>query len=392
MSLRVVKFGGSSVGDVDRIKSAARIVKNIIDDGDDVIVVVSAMSGTTNKILSLCNEISDNDSTSRAVEFDAALSTGESLSAALFALALSGIGIKSKSLQSWQVPIISNSLPNNALIEDIDTKYLLELISLKVVPVIAGFQAITSENIITTLGRGGSDTSAAAIAAALSADYCDIYTDVEGVYSADPRIVHDAKIIPKLSYEEMVEFAGAGAKVLHPRSVEICMRYGINLRILSSFNLKSGTEIMNSVSEINKITGISYIKNLSIIDVFCDQKDLADFLEEFSKEAGNIYQIVSCESDKLKFILSGEYLPKISKILKNRSMEHNIINSIGSVKIVGAGIRHDLKIFSDVLSILNKNNIKYYGFSNSEVKLSIFIDEYEVERLVKILHGAFLNV
>jgi aspartate kinase len=391
MNLRVVKFGGTSVGDIAKIKFAANIVKDIISSGDRVIVVVSAMAGMTNKILSLCNDITQNNTKRTGQEFDAALSTGESLSASLLSLALNKIGIESRSLQSWQISIKSNSLPNNALIQDIDKELLHKLLGSNIVPVIAGFQAINDENMITTLGRGGSDTTASAIAAAFSANYCDIYTDVEGVYSADPRIVHDAKIIEKLSFDEMIEFAGAGAKVLHPRSVEICMRYGINLRIFSSYNLKSGTEIMHSVTEINRITGISYIKKLCLVEILCNDKELENFITEFTNQDGNIYQIISYESDKFKFILSEEYIHKLQAILDEKSIDCKITKTLGSVKIVGAAVRHDLKIFKNILKSLDKHKIKYHALSNSEVKFSILVDEINVEKLVRILHEELLN-
>ncbi|NDB84586.1 MAG: aspartate kinase, partial [Alphaproteobacteria bacterium] len=279
MSLLVLKFGGTSLGDIDRIKKVALMIHEIKLKGNDVAVVVSAMAGDTNKILSLCSDIINNRSLSKSAEIDNALSTGETLSASLLCLAVMEMDLKAISLQAWQAGIRSNDTYQDAMITGLNSNIISDYIKRGYIPVLTGFQALNTKGRITTIGRGGSDTSAAIIAASIGADSCDIYTDVEGIYTLDPRLSDRAKIIKQISFEEVLELAGSGAKVLHPRCVEICMRYKIPLRVFSSFTNKSGTIIMNEVNEINKITGISFLKNLLFIKIPNIGGEIGDFLE-----------------------------------------------------------------------------------------------------------------
>ena len=266
--LIVQKFGGTSVGDISRIKNVAKKVKAELDKKNKVVVVVSAMSGVTNQLVGYCNEVSsltDNESLS---EYDSVISSGEQVTCGLLALELQSIGYKARSLLGWQIPIKTDSIHSKARIESIDGEYLLGLLDKFDVVVIAGFQGINEEtNRISTLGRGGSDTSAVAIAAAIKADLCDIYTDVNGVYTTDPRITDKARPLKKVTYEEMLEMAYSGSKVLQTRSVAMAMAHNVRVRVLSTFEEvteNSGTILVNNNEEIMErrlITGISYSKN-----------------------------------------------------------------------------------------------------------------------------------
>ena len=241
MELLVLKFGGTSVADVNRIKDVALRIKQEVDAKNKVIVVVSAMSGVTNKMVNLVNEASENFEFS---EYDTVLSSGEQVTAALLSISLKSIGIKARSWLGWQIPIVTDDIHGKSTIKEIKQENIKKSLDDGFVAVVSGFQGISSDNRITTLGRGGSDTSAVAIAAAFSADRCDIFTDVDGVYTTDPRIVKNARKLDYITYEEMLELASQGAKVLQTRSVALAMKYSVNLRVLSSFNNLSGTMII----------------------------------------------------------------------------------------------------------------------------------------------------
>ena len=260
LKLVVLKFGGTSVANVSQIKKIASKVKDEVNQGNKVIVVVSAMSGVTNDLIDLVKTTSETPSYS---EYDVVLSTGEQVTSALLATALNNLNIKARSWLGWQVPIISDKSHAKALIEEIKTDNILDFFKKNQVAVISGFQGISNENRITTLGRGGSDTSAVAIAAAFSAERCDIYTDVDGVYTTDPRIVKSAKKLDLITYEEMLELASQGAKVLQTRSVALAMKYNVKLRVLSSFEDLPGTSIIKEEKNMEKteISGIAHSLN-----------------------------------------------------------------------------------------------------------------------------------
>ncbi len=392
MPLIVLKFGGTSVANIARIKSSAEIVRNVRNAGNKVVVVVSAMAGTTNRLVSLCNDISTIDDDAKKFEYDAALATGEALTASLFALSLQEMNLQSRSLQGWQVQIKSNNRPTMALIEDVDIELLQKLLRKDIIPVITGFQAIDSNLQVTTLGRGGSDTTAAAIAAAIGADFCDIYTDVDGMYSSDPRLVHNAKIIEKISYEETLELAGSGAKILHPRSVEICMRYKIPMRIFSSFTTKSGTIIMSNIDEINKITAISYLKKLSLVKITNSSKSVTDLIQDMSNYGINFHQIINASSEEFIFSLQFEHLAKLKSFIANPNVGSiKILENVGSIVITGAAIRHDSKILAQILSILAENKIDLLQLVNTEIKVSIYVNDADAEICVKILHQKLIE-
>ncbi|MGE0748170.1 MAG: aspartate kinase, partial [Rhodospirillales bacterium] len=257
MARIVVKFGGTSVADVERIKSVARRIKRVIDDGNEVAVVVSAMSGATNQLVAWTREIAPLHD---AREYDVVVASGEQVTAGLVALALQEIGVNARSWLGWQIPIRTDGAHGKARIEEIKAEELVRRLKDGQVPVCAGFQGIGPDERITTLGRGGSDTSAVALAAALHADRCDIYTDVDGVYTTDPRIVAKARKLSKITYEEMLELASVGAKVLQTRSVEIAMNHGVRVQVLSSFTDEPGTLVVDEgeIVEQEVVSGIAY--------------------------------------------------------------------------------------------------------------------------------------
>ena len=266
MALVVQKYGGTSMGSIERIRNVARRVARTYDEGNDMIVVVSAMSGETNKLVALCNEMCEFPSER---EYDVMVATGEQVSIALLAMCLQSMGYKAKSYMGFQVPIITDSAFSKARIEEIDGSKIHEDLKNGTIVVVAGFQGIDREGNLTTLGRGGSDTSAVAVAAALNADVCEIYTDVDGVYTTDPRIVPEASKMDKVSYDEMLEMASLGSKVLQIRSVEFAKKYGVVVHVRSSFNDNPGTLVMKEDAEMEAVlvSGITYDKNEAKISV-----------------------------------------------------------------------------------------------------------------------------
>ncbi|MFT6077574.1 MAG: aspartate kinase, partial [Rickettsiales bacterium] len=264
MSLIVQKFGGTSVGDIDRIKKVALKVKKEIDLGNKVVVVVSAMSGVTNQLVEYCNQVSDLQSKQALAEYDSIVATGEQTTSGLLALQLQSDGFKARSFLGWQIPLHTDNVFSKARIDKIDSKKLLEALQEYDVIVVAGFQGLSEkDNRIATLGRGGSDTSAVAIAAAIKADRCDIYTDVEGVYTTDPRITDKARKLNQVSFEEMLEMAYSGSKILQTRSVAMAMAHNVRVQVLSTFSDNPGTTLVSNeeIMEKRLITGISYSKN-----------------------------------------------------------------------------------------------------------------------------------
>jgi len=391
MSLLVVKFGGTSLETIDKIKNAAKIVHRKKSEGHKIVVVVSAMAGSTNKIISMCRDVSCMDNNHKLQEYDVALSTGETLSASLFAIALQDLGEKSISMQAWQVKIKSTNSYSRALIENIEQNSIMHQVDEGIIPVITGFQGYNSLGRITTIGRGGSDTTAAAIAAAINADFCDIYTDVEGLYTIDPRLLDSAKPIPLISYEEVLELAGMGAKVLHPRCVEICRKFNIKLRIFSTFTEKSGTIVMNHVNETNKITGISYLKNLTLYNLITEKDNIEYLVDALVNNSINIFHILGTSYNKIRLAISGEYINFMDNLTNKLPLKSDKQDNIGCINVVGVSIRHDIKILLEIIKILKENDINIIDISNSEISISIFINENGIEYAAKLLHEKFIS-
>ena len=395
----VQKFGGTSVGSDERISAVAEIIKQA-NDKERVVVVVSAMSGETNRLIGLAKTFGDTPDTR---EFDALISTGEKVSASLLAMALSSIGIKAKSFSASQISMKTTNQHSKAKIIDIDGDKILTSLAEGIVPIITGFQGITESGDITTLGRGGSDTTAVAIAAHIKASRCDIYTDVDGVYTTDPRIVPEAKKLKSITMEEMLEMAGQGAKVVQIRAVEFANKYNVPIRVLSSFEEGEGTLI--SLKEENMenalISGIAF------------QKDLTKFtLHSVSDKPGIAYEILNPVNEKeigvdvivqnisvngktdFTFTVDSEDEEEVKKILEDERTDIEfedlvVDNNIAKVSIVGAGIRSNAGIASKAFKALAKENINIQIISTSEIKLTLVIDEKYIELAVRTLHKAF---
>lgn len=399
MNLIVLKFGGTSLANCDLIKNAALIIKKeIIENKNKVCVVVSAMAGTTNNLVNFC---SDFKNSYKDLEKDSVLATGEQITCGLMTLALKEIGLESISYQGWQIPILTDNNPGKARIIGINPEKLKINIKENIIPVITGFQGVNEHGRITTLGRGGSDTTALALAAVLNADRCDIYTDVEGVFSCDPRIVDKAQKINRISYEEMLESSSLGAKVLEPRSSEIAMKYNVCLRILSSFSKKSsqGT-IVCSEDEILEKTVVNCItcsNNDAKISIF-GIKDIAlksaDIFELMASHQINVDMIIQNDLSDITFTLSKENLFEALTLLQNAQDNIKYKNlkgdaDISKISIIGIGMRSNVGIAATLFKTLGKNNIPILGVATSEIKISCLIPENSSKAAIKALHTAY---
>ena len=401
MELVVLKFGGTSVADIPQIKKIALKVKGEVDQGNKVIVVVSAMSGVTNNLIDLVNQTSKNFSLS---EHDVVLSTGEQITSALLSIALEELSLKSRSWMGWQVPIVSDNTHGKAVIKDIKTSNIMGSIKKGYIAIVSGFQGISEDNRITTLGRGGSDTTAVALAAAFSADRCDIYTDVEGVYTTDPRIVKKAKKLDFITYEEMLELASQGAKVLQTRSVALAMKYNVNLRVLSSFANVPGTLIAEERGNMEKseISGIAHSLNeakITLSDIPDRPGQAAKIfgaLAEFSINVDMIVQSSSINhgSTDMTFTIPETDLLMAEKVIKKIrgdigfkkfTSETNVVK----ISIVGNAMRSQSGIAKTMFQTLAKNHINIQVISTSEIKISVLISSEYYELAMRSLHLAF---
>lgn len=397
----VLKFGGTSVADVPQIKKISYKIKSEVDKGNKVIVVVSAMSGVTNNLIELVNNTSELAPYS---EYDVVLSSGEQVTAALLTIALNNLNIKGRSWLGWQVPIITENTYGKAVIEEIKTLNILESFKNNEVAIISGFQGISSENRITTLGRGGSDTSAVAIAAAFSAERCDIYTDVDGVYTTDPRIVKSAKKLESITYEEMLELASQGAKVLQTRSVALGMKYGVNLRVLSSFEDLPGTHILKegSYMEKSEISGIAHSLNeakVTLSGVPDKPGQAAQIFSALADHSINVDMIVQSSSinegsTDITFTIPETDLKLAERTIKKTQEKigfKKFISETNVVKIsvVGNAMRTQSGVAKTMFETLAKNQINIHVISTSEIKISVLISSDYYELAMRSLHSAF---
>ncbi len=400
MKIKVLKFGGTSVGSVEAIKRSASIICDW-SKKSKVIVVLSAMSGETDRLINLTKSFSKSPN---PVDFDNAISTGENLSCALMSIYLNNQKTKSKSLHSWQIPIMASSEHMKSRILSINKNFLLNELENLDVLIVPGFQGINERREITTLGRGGSDTSAVAVAAAMDAE-CIIYTDVEGVFTTDPNIVPNAKKINKISYEEMLELASQGAKVLQTRSVELAMRKNTKLSVRSSLKPKKiGTIITDekSVLEKNTVSGIAYTKDEAkitlsrVLDKPGVSSKIFGPLAKGNINVDMILQNISQDGKfaNLSFTLPRADLEKALKILKKDKSKigyKKIIssNNISKISVVGVGMRSHAGVAQTLFDTLGKNKINIQVITTSEIKISILIDEEHTDLAVKKLHQAF---
>jgi aspartate kinase len=405
MALIVAKFGGTSVADVQRIKGAAVKIQREVERGHQVAVVVSAMAGVTNQLVDYCNQV---DKLHDTKEYDVVVASGEQITSGLMAMTLQKMGVKARSWQGWQLPILTDSVHSKARVQEIRTKELLKSLQAGEVAVIPGFQGMSSDNRITTLGRGGSDTSAVAIAAALDADRCDIYTDVDGVYTTDPRIVPGARKINKISYEEMLELASVGAKVLHIRSVEIAMKKDISLQVLSSFEDKVGSDLPGTlvtreedIVEQQLVTGIAYTRDeakVTLIGVPDVPGIAAKIFSPLAETAVNVDMIVQNVSPDGKytdmtFTVPRADLPRAMETINNikdiKYKELQTSDTVAKVSVVGVGMKSHSGVANTMFKTLAAKSINIQVISTSEIKISVLIEQDYVELAVRSLHAAY---
>ena len=400
MALVVQKYGGTSMGSIERIRNVAKRVARTYDAGNDMVVVVSAMSGETNKLVALANEICEFPDNR---EYDVLVASGEQVSIALLAITLKSMGYKAKSYHGWQVPVITDSAFSKARIEEIpDTKMRADLKDGTIV-IVAGFQGIDRDGNVTTLGRGGSDTSAVALAAALKADVCEIYTDVDGVYTTDPNICSDARKVEKVSYDEMLELASLGAKVLQIRSVEFAKKYNVDVHVRSSFNDNTGTMVTKEDKDMEAVlvSGIAYDKNEAKIAVMhvpdkpgiaaklltplSDANISVDMIvQNVSEDGFTDFTFTVAKADfKKALVITNEVAKDIDagKVLSDEN--------ISKVSVVGVGMRSHAGVATKMFQTLAKEGINIQMISTSEIKVSVVVDAKYTELAVRVLHDAF---
>ena len=406
MPVLVMKFGGTSVASLDKIKSAAERVASEVSAGHSVIVIVSAMAGKTNELVGWVNETSP---LYDAREYDAIVSSGENVTAGLMALTLQEMDIPARSWQGWQVPVITTSAHSAARIEEIQTENIISKFNEGMrVAVVAGFQGVSDTDRTTTLGRGGSDTTAVAFAAAFDAIRCDIYTDVDGIYTTDPRITEKAKKLNKISFEEMLELASLGAKVLQTRSVELAMRFNVKLRVLSSFDspeIGSGTLVCSEeeIMESNVVSGIAYSRDeakMTLISV-ADRPGIAAAIFGPLSEAGiNVDMIIQNIAEEgrtdMTFSCPTDQVLRAEKALNDAKSEGEINFSqlvadtnVAKISAVGIGMRSQSGVAAKMFQTLSNEGINIKVIATSEIKISVLVDRKYMELAVQSLHDAF---
>ncbi len=405
MARIVMKFGGTSVADLDRIRNVAARVKREVEAGNEVAVVVSAMSGVTNTLVKYCQDLSPLHD---AREYDAVVATGENVTAGLTAIALQTIGVEARSFAGWQIPLVTDDAHGKARIDSIDGATLIARMQAGQVPVVAGFQGIGPDNRITTLGRGGSDTSAVALAAALKADRCDIYTDVDGVYTTDPRIVPKARKLAKIAYEEMLELASVGAKVLQTRSVELAMKERVRVQVLSSFGEETGASLPGTlvvdeeeIMEKALVAGVAYSRDEAKITIrrVPDRPGIAAAifgpLSDANVNVDMIVQNVSADATTdMTFTIGRTDLPRAQAVLAEHKDEIGYTEllsdpDVAKISVVGVGMRSHAGVARTMFSALAAKGINIQVISTSEIKVSVLIGAEYTELAVRALHTAY---
>jgi aspartate kinase len=401
MARIVMKFGGTSVADIDRIKNVVRLVKREVDGGHEVAVVVSAMAGVTNELVAWVNQLSPLHD---AREYDTVVATGEQVTSGLVAIALQEAGVNARSWMGWQIPIATDGVHGKARIQKIDTALMKTRLKDGQVAVVAGFQGLGPDNRVTTLGRGGSDTSAVALAAALGADRCDIYTDVDGVYTCDPRIVSKARKLDKITYEEMLEMASLGAKVLQTRSVEMAMNHRVRVQVLSSFADKPGTLVVDEEEIVEKevVSGIAYSRDEAKITLtrVADRPGVAAAIfGPLADAAVNVDMIVQNVSEDgratdITFTVTRADLERAVKVIKDKQKELGISeikpdSKVVKVSVIGVGMRSHAGVALTMFRTLAEKGINIEVISTSEIKISVLIDEQYLELALRALHTAY---
>lgn len=401
MARIVMKFGGTSVADLERIRNVAGRIKAEVDRGNQVAAVISAMAGVTNQLADYADQSAE---LYDLREYDVVVSSGEQVTAGILAIVLQDLGVPARSWLGWQIPIRTDDAHGNARIEDIDVTAILRRFDDGQVAVVTGFQGIDSQGRVTTLGRGGSDTSAVALAAALDAERCDIHTDVDGVYTSDPRIVAKAHKLDRVTYEEMLEMASQGAKVLQTRSVEIAMKHRVRVRVLSSFENSSGTLIVDEDEIVEQaiVSGITYSRDEAKITLtrVPDRPGAAAGifgpLAEAAINVDMIVQNVSVDSDEtgITFTVTKADLERAVKVLEGLrdSLEYGDLLSdpnVVKVSVIGVGMRSHVGVAQKMFSTLAEKGINIQVISTSEIKVSVLVAEEYTELAVRSLHSAY---
>jgi aspartate kinase len=401
MARIVMKFGGTSVADLDRIRNVAGRVKREVEAGNEVAVVVSAMAGVTNQLVKWCQELSPLHD---AREYDAVVATGEQVTTGLLAIALQTIGVDARSLQGWQVPVVTDGAHGKARVERIEGALLIERMKAGQVPVIAGFQGVEpARNRITTLGRGGSDLSAVAIAAAVQADRCDIYTDVDGIYTTDPRIVPRARKLDRISYEEMLELASVGAKVLQTRSVELAMKQRVRVQVLSSFEDRPGSLVVDEDEIVEKpiVSGIAYSRDDAKVTLrhVPDRPGIAaavfGALARANVNVDMIVQNVGADgSTDMTFTVGKADLARARDVLEKArdGLGYEALLAdpdVAKISVVGIGMRSHAGVANTMFRALAEKGINISVISTSEIKVSVLVAADYTELAVRALHTAY---
>ncbi|MFN7038835.1 MAG: aspartate kinase [Alphaproteobacteria bacterium] len=404
MAIIIKKFGGTSVKDIDRIRKVALIIKKEFHKGNKIIVVVSAMAGVTDQLIKLVSSMTATQTKDQLAEYDSILSTGEQVSSGLLALALQELGINARSVMGWQLSFLTDDNYSKARIIDIDKTKILKSLEEGQVLIVAGFQGVDANNRVTTLGRGGSDTSAVAIAAAIKADRCDIYTDVEGIYTTDPRIAPKAQKLEKISYEEMLEMASLGAKVLQTRSVVMAMKYHVPLRVLSSFSNEEGTYVIDEEIDMEKklITGIAYNASearitlrkvpdkpgvsAAIFGPLAEALINVDMIIQNISECGQKVDITfTVERTDVNETISLLEAKKDQLMFESLTVDSNI----AKVSIIGVGMRSHSGVAQIMFDSLASKGINIMVISTSEIKISVLISDEYLELAIRTLHTVF---
>ena len=401
MARIVQKFGGTSVADIARIRNAATRVQAELEKGNEVAVVVSAMAGVTNQLVEYCSDASP---LYDAREYDTVVSSGEQVTAGLMAMALQQAGVPARSWLGSQIPIRTDDMHGKARISGIETEELDRRMAGGEVPVVAGFQGLSPTGRITTLGRGGTDTTAVALAAALDADRCDIYTDVDGVYTCDPRIVRKARKLHKITYEEMLEMASLGAKVLQTRSVEIAMNHRVRLQVLSSFDDAPGTLVVDEdeIVEQQVVSGIAYSRDeakITLVGVRDKPGVAASIFGPLSDAGINVDMIVQNISEDgkatdLTFTVSKAELDPAVRVLKGLDSDIKFSqlrpdSDVVKISVIGVGMRSHAGVAQQMFKALAENGINIQVISTSEIKISVLVEEKYTELAVRALHAAY---
>lgn len=401
MARIVQKFGGTSVADIDRIQTVAQRVKQSVDAGDEVAVVVSAMSGTTNQLVEWTRDISPMHD---AREYDVVVSAGEQITVGLMALALQNIGVDARSWLGWQIPMVTDDVHGRARIEDVKAEEIVRRFGQGQVAVMAGFQGIGSDNRITTLGRGGSDTSAVALAAAIGADRCDIFTDVDGIYTSDPHIVMRAQKLDKITYEEMLEMASLGAKVLQTRSVELAMNHRVRLQVLSSFIDAPGTLVVDEeeIVEQEIVSGIAHSGNeakITLVRVPDNPGIAAAIFGPLAESSINVDMIVQNVSEDgqatdLTFTVPKDDLARTLEVLEGQKEALGFERVEGDpdvvkISVVGVGMRSHAGVAMRMFQALADKGINIQVISTSEIKISVLVSDTYTELALRSLHTAY---